>query len=84
MTNDVMSLRALVEKTPDTDILREMIGLAATPGDPHQKTSRPTTQMSCLGLNRAGEGAAAAEEKEQKETPVVRPSPARQRHRVGG
>jgi putative transposase len=29
MTNDMMSLRTLIEKTPDSDILREMIGFAA-------------------------------------------------------
>ncbi len=29
MTDAMMSLKALLEKTPDADMLREMIGLAA-------------------------------------------------------
>ena len=39
MTEDMMSLRTFVEKTPDADLLREMIGFAGERG--HQPSATP-------------------------------------------
>jgi len=38
MTDDMMTLRALIEKAPDADLLREMIGFPA-----HRLIDRPPT-----------------------------------------
>jgi transposase-like protein len=51
MTNDMMSFRALVEKTPDADLLREMIGFAA----------ERLMELEVAGLTGAGYGEKSAE-----------------------
>ena len=47
MTDAMMSLTTLVEKTPDADLLREMIGLAVLPA---AGAVAPRTRAGCLGL----------------------------------
>lgn len=51
MTNDMMTLRALIEKAPDADLLREMIGFAA-----HR-----LMELEVQGLTGAGWGEKTAE-----------------------
>jgi putative transposase len=51
MTNEMMDLRAIVEKTPDADLLREMIGFAA----------QRLMQLEVEGLTGAGYGEKSAE-----------------------
>src|SRR5512134_2271437 len=51
MTDDMMTLRALIEKAPDADLLREMIGFAA-----HR-----LMELEVQGLTGAGWGEKAAE-----------------------
>ena len=46
MTEDMMNLRTFVEKTPDADLLREMIGFAAERGLQPSATPLPGTRSS--------------------------------------
>jgi len=56
MTDEMMSLRALVEKTPDGDLLREMIGFAA----------ERLMELEVSGLTGAGYGEKSAERLAQR------------------
>ncbi len=55
MTDEMMSLRALIEKAPDADFLREMIGFAA------QRRIEPAFVIAWSAWGRAPRGGVGAD-----------------------